>query len=430
MGKARQVIIGNSAAGLSAVTAIREIDRTCPITLISTENYNAYSPVLLTYYLKGTRDKDNLFIVDSKFYKTNSVETMLGSKATEVNPLKQTVSLESGQEVKYDNLLIATGASPVSLPGAEDGLDNVFTLRTIDDAEDILETAKTAREIIIVGAGLIGLQVVGALFRKGCTFTLIEWSSQVLPELFDTASAAIIQKEIESHGVTVLLGKKVTGIRKTGKKPTVALDSGEELTADLVVVGVGLRPNIQLLRNSGIKINRGILVDEQLRTNISNVFAAGDVSEGKNIVTGRNEVLPNWPNACGQGRIAGLNMAGCEQEYEGLGEAVTTIFGLTAVSIGLPKASKEDGLEELSFSDPQRKNYRKIIFAGNRVAGAVLLGKTADAGLLKNIIRNKRDISPWKVEIARMPLDMRKLLLWSNQSGKPFTSMVSMRRCM
>jgi NAD(P)H-nitrite reductase large subunit len=318
--------------------------------------------------------------------------------------------LENSEQVEYDHLLIATGASPLSIHRPEDKFNHVFCLRTLEDGQRILEGTKTAREIVVVGGGLIGLQTVEALSRKGMKLTLVEWSQQLLPEMADAGCASIIQREMESHEIAVILGRKVVEIREVGEKAILVLDSGEELIADMVIVGIGLKPNIEMLKNSGIKVNRGILIDEFMRTNIRDVFAAGDVSEGKNIVTGRTEVLPNWSNACGQGRIAGLNMAGCEQKYEGIGEAITEIFGLIMVSIGLHKAEEGDGIKEVSFSNPERKRYRKLWLSNGRIVGAVLLGTVQDAGILKNLIRNKKDISAWAGEISRNPMDMRKVL--------------------
>ena len=413
----RQVIVGNSAAALSAIKAIREVDSSCPITLISRERYNAYSPVLLTYYLRGSLSRDDLFIVDSDFYKTMRVETILGSRAIAVDPSQQTVHLENGKIVEHDNLLIATGASPIGLDSPGNSAGNVFSVRTVEDAEGILSCAKTAKSVVVIGGGLIGLQVSDALFKEVGRLTIMEWSGQLLPESIDAKCAGIIQREIESRGISVILGRKVARINKKGKKAVVISDSGEEVTADLVVISIGLRPNIQLVRNSGIEVNRGILVDEQMRTNVKNIFAAGDVSEGENLVTGKKEVLPTWTNACRQGRIAGLNMAGYEQRYEGgIRETIATLFGLTIAAIGKAKTSKDDETE-LHFYDPDRMSYRKILIANDRIVGAVLLSKTVDVGILGNLIRNRRNILPWKEEIAKVPLDMRKVLLQSTVSG-------------
>ena len=413
MGKRRQVIVGNSAAGLSAIKGIREVDHSCPITLISVEECNAYSPVALTHYLKGEISKRDLFIVGKDFYRKNAVQTLFGNRAIEVDPFRQVVRLEQGKKVKYDNLLIATGALAIRLNHSGHTPPRVFSLRTLSDADKIGACARTAKDVIVIGAGLIGLQVADAIFKKGIKLTVLEWSAQVLPEIVDADCATLIQKEIEGRGISVLLGKKVKEIRKRGRKVVVMTDSGGEEIADMVVVGIGVRPNTDLVNGSGIKVNRGILVDGMMQTNFDNIFAAGDVAEGENIVTGKMEVLPNWSNACKQGRIAGLNMAGCRQKYEGgLKETITTIFGLTVAGIGVSKASEGGGLTESRFSDPERKLYRKILLSDNRVAGAVLLGRVMDAGILKNLIRNKKDISFWRNAMARTPLDMRKLL-WS-----------------
>jgi len=412
MGRARQVIIGNSAAGLSAIKAIREVERLCPITLISAENCQAYSPVLLTYYLSDRMVRDDLFIVDDDFYKRNQIKTMFGSKVIGLDALKQMVHLEDGKVVEYDNLLIATGASPMSLDGSGDRRANVLPLRTIEDTERILTLAKKAKEAVIVGTGLIGLQVGDALIKKEIKPTFVEWAEHMFPENVDADCASILQREIEAQGISVFLGKRVKEIKQRGEKAVVISDSGEEWIADIVVVAIGLKANIRLLNSSGVKVKRGILVDERMRTNIENIFAAGDVAEGENLVTGKKEVLATWGNAVKQGRIAGLNMAGHQQRFEGgLKEGVASVFGLTIATLGLSKASEDNGLEELRFLDHEQKVYRKILLDDNKVVGAILLGKTGDAGIIGNLIRNRVDISPWKDEMARTPLNLRKRFL-------------------
>ncbi len=412
MYKTKQVIIGNSAAGLSAINAIREVNRCCPITLISGENCNAYSPVLITYYLKDRISREGLFMVDDDFYKSGNVETIFGHKVTRVEPSKQLVCLDNGEVIEYDNLLIATGASPVRLRDPKNEPGNVFSVRTIEDADRIVQRVKRAREIIVIGAGLIGLQVADALSQKEIKLTIVEWADQVFPETADPDCAAIIQKAIESYGISIHLGERIREVKQRGNKTVVISDSGQEHSADMVVAGIGVTPNVQLVGDSGIKVNRGIVVDSTMRTNISNVFAAGDVSEGENLATGMNEILPNWSNACKQGRIAGLNMAGREQRYEGgLRETITSIFGVVLVAIGLVHAPKNDVVEEISFLELKRKTYRKVLVAGDRMVGAVLLGKMEDAGIIKDFIRNKKEVSRWKEGIARSPLDLRKVLL-------------------
>ncbi len=266
--------------------------------------------------------------------------------------------------------------------------------------------------MIVIGGGLVSLQILSALFRDGVKFTLLVSSGQVLSQSVDADCAAIVQQEIESRGVSVLFGRNVREIKQRGRKAVVSSGSGEEWLADLVVVGKGVQPNVQLVSNSGIRVNRGILVDEFMRTNINSVFAAGDVSEGINLVTGEREILPNWSNATRQGRIAGLNMAGCPQRFEGgLRENITSVFGLSVTVIGLSTAGGNNGMAELRFSEPRKKVYRKILLSDNKIVGAILLGTGEDSGIIGWLIRNRIDISRWRDKIARIPLNMREIML-------------------
>lgn len=317
MGLTRQVIVGNSAAGLSAIKAIREVDDSCPITLISMESCDSYSPVLLTYYLKRRILREDLFIVGRNFYEVNRVDTMLGCMVIGITPSRQIVRLKSNEDVEYDNLLIATGASPVSIEHSVNAVKHLFYLRTIEDAEKILAQVKNVNRVIVIGAGLIGLQAAEAIFREGIQLTIIEWAKHVLPQIADFTCACLIQKEIERRGITLYLEKKVKSIIKVEDRVRVVTDSNEEFTADMVVIATGVRPNTKILEGSGINVKRGILVDETMRTNISHIFAAGDVCEAENLITGMSEVIPLWSNACRQGRIAGLNMAGGEERFGG-----------------------------------------------------------------------------------------------------------------
>ncbi len=407
----RQVIVGNSAAALSALKAIREIDRHCDIALVSAEDCNAYSPVAITHYLAGEITREQMFIVDSRFYEENGVATILGDRAIGLEPSKQLVHLESGRQVAYDNLLIATGASPRRLPGQPVGDSNILSVWTLRDAEKVSELAKSARDIVVIGAGFIGLQVADALCRDGGRLTVLESLEHILPRNVDAFCAEVIEREMQSRGVSTLCGVNVTGIETRGGKSVVILDTGQELEADLVIVNIGLDANISWLQGSDIGVHRGVLVDEYMRATLGNIFAAGDVTEGKNIITEQLEVLPGWSLASTQGRVAGLNMVGQMATYPGgLVENITTLFGLPLATIGLVSTS-DSNAEEIQFYEPQQRIYRKIILSENRVIGAVLLGMVEDAGVIRNLIVNKVDFSANRTEIAQNILDLRKLFV-------------------
>jgi NAD(P)H-nitrite reductase large subunit len=412
----RQLIIGNSAAAISAIRGIREKDESCSITLVSAEKCNAYSPVLTPYYISRKIPKKNLFFVNHKFYRDHRVKKVLGKKAVAIDPFRKEVYLEDHSRMEYDHLLIATGASPI-LPGPiKTGMhQHVAILRTINDADKIVALSKKAQEILIVGAGLIGLQVANAIFRPGVKLTIVESAKHILPEKIDADCAALLRRRLENQGISFLFKKAIKGFKKTGKNICAVTQEGELLWANLIVVGIGVKPNTELAINGGgIDVKKGIIVNDFMKTNSENIFAAGDVTEGVHLISGQKQVIATWTNACAQGRVAGLNMAGYPTRYEGgINENIINVFGITVASLGLTNIKKSYG-EELKYYDPSREIYRKILLEGNRIVGAILLGKSEDSGLILNFIQNRVDISKWKERIARVPLGAGKVLfsLW------------------
>lgn len=415
------LILGNSAAAISAIRAIREKSSIHSITLISREDYRAYSPVLMTYYLSGRTQEKDLFIIDEGFYKNAGVKCVLSKEVVNVDPSKQVVILNDGGKVDYDYLLIACGASPKTLDETNtDIAKDLCYLRTIEDAKKIRELSKWAKEIVIVGAGLVGMQIGNALYRKGVHLTFIVASKQILSQNIDEDCSSIIREHIESsYDSSFLFERNISEIIRKNGKYKILLDTGEELIADMVIVGKGVKPNTRLITNSGIDINQGILVDERMRTNVEGIYAAGDVAEGKNRITGKVELVPNWINACEQGRIAGLNMAGVAATFPGSVAAnVTNLFGLNVFAMGLTKIKGENRhMEELKYTDLDRKQYRKMVVSGNRLLGVILLGDIQDIGIIYNHIVNSVDISPFKSEMPRTPLKYRENVLISQHMG-------------
>ncbi len=407
----KHVVIGNSAAALSAVKAIRKVGDKGPVVLISAESCNAYSPVLTTYYISGHTKKSNLFFADETIYQKLDVQRMYGHKAISIDSSKKEVRLDNRTRVFYDNLLIATGARARSLDCVDhDALEFVSTLRTIKDAEKIKKAGETAKEMVFLGAGLVCLQTIKALLGKGIKMTAVVGSNQVLSQQMDSESAYMLQEKLEKAGVTILFGRRVEKVVKDKDRDCVFTSFGERLPADMVIIGKGVIPNIELARNTEISINKGIIVDNRMQTSLENVFAAGDVAEGEDEITGKRDVIATWFNACAQGEIAGINMTGgnafCRGQFR---ENITTILGLEITSLGL--SWPEDGKHEV-FRYMDRKNdvYRKFILDGFRIVGALLLGKSTDAGVIRHCIANRIDITPWRKQIARRPLDFGSIL--------------------
>lgn len=410
MGKKRQVIIGNSAAALSAIKAIRRCDKSCPVTVISRENCLAYSPVLLPYYLSGKINRDGLFIAGKNFYERNAVELMLGKEVIHVDTINQSVLLRDESIVEYDNLLIASGGSPDRLNTVSGYMAKVMTLRTIDDAQRILEISRSASDILISGAGLASLEVAHALAKPGKKVIVMAKSNQILSRNADSECANIIQKEIEKSGVSFLLGRDVTEIVPFRDRLRVLTDQDDSITVDMVIVGKGVSPNVQFLKDKRMKVERGVLVNEMMKTNIDNVYAAGDVAQSRSLLTHDYRVFANWPSACFEGEIAGLNMAGQRAELPGeIGYNVLPIFNRTVAFLGETKANSST-VEMLKYSDDKKGIYRKFLLKENKIIGAILLQSIQDVGIVLNLIIKGIDVSHCKHELTSTPVSWGKII--------------------
>ena len=385
----RHLIIGNSAAALNAVKAIRENDSTSRITLVSAENHYAYSPVLLPYYVSQKIKRSALFLADEHFYQHNGVELILGNPATRVDPQNQQVTLSNDDILEYDKVLIATGSSakPLGIPGED--FPGVFTLKTVDDADRLVKAAAKMKDVVIMGGGLIGLQAANALYREGRNIKIIIGSKQPLSRNVDPSCAENVCQGIRECGMSILFETYAVAIEKSKSKLSVALSSGKHLEADAVIIGKGVSANMQLVAESDIAVNHGIIVDETMRTNVPNVFAAGDVAEGLNLITGQRQVIATWPNACSQGRTAGINMAGGTDQNEGLSANICGFLGSAIASVGITNPENDD-YEEVVADDPAKGRYRKLVWnKKDELVGAVLMGTVADIGVISNLIRNR-----------------------------------------
>jgi NAD(P)H-nitrite reductase large subunit len=407
----KHTIIGNSAAGLSAIRAIRKCGDVRPIVLVSSERCNAYSPVLTTYYIGDQIERPNLFLVGDNFYKKHNVQTILGRRVEQVDPDKRVLHLDDRSRLEYDSLLIASGASARKLDKVDPtAAKYVSTLRTIADAEKIKQACARAEKIVVIGAGLVSLQTVKAILAKKAKITIVVGSAQVLSQQMDRESALIIQEKLTASGVDILFGREVARVSEKSNRALVVTSYGETLPADLVVVGKGVWPNTRMVKYTPLKTNIGILVDDRMRTNLEDVFAAGDVAEGRNEISGEIEVIATWFNACAQGEIAGFNMAGrpvCRQGQ--FRENVTTVLGVVVASIGQSKPEYGQ-YEELRYANFKHNELRKLYLDGSRIVGALLVGKAYDAGVIRHCIANRIDISNWKKRIAAAPMDFGEIL--------------------
>ncbi len=400
------VIIGNSAAGIKAAETLRLLDNSSIITIISDEKENSYSRCLLPEYLSGDRSRDELIFRDKDFYRKNSIRTELGKKVVSIDPDRSLINFEDGRQLSYDKLLIATGASSFipPIPGIKD--NEVFGLRDLKDAEDILERAKKGSKVVVVGGGFVGLEAAYALNKLGLDVTVVEMLPQILAIQFDETAADILSKDMQKDGIKILTGVATKEIaapttweRILGKKEKkVILGNGEVLKADIILVTTGTRTNVALAKNTDISINKGILVDEYMETNVKNIYAAGDVCETKDTVSEKVGLSPIWPNAMIQGKIAAYNMAGSKKELTGLVgmQNAVEFREIPAIAMGLSKATEEEGYEILKLYRPGQNVYKKIVLKNNIVKGMIIVGDISSAGVIGAFIKNKADVSEFK----------------------------------
>lgn len=404
------VIVGNSAAGISAAETIRRLDPEGDITIVDAEKMHVYSRCLLPNYLGGTRSEEALRIRPRDFYQRLRLSTCFGYRVVKVDPVEKAVILENGARLKYDRLFIGTGSSTAFPPVPGIDGEGVYGLRTLEDAKAILALAAQARRAVIVGGGFVGLEAAWALYRRGLEVTVVEKMPQILPQQFDAYAAGILLREMQAEGIRFILG---TGIREiaapglweklTGKAGRgVILENGDRLKAELVIVATGTRANTELVAGTGVKINRGIVVDKHQWTGVEGIYAGGDVAETEDVVTGRVGLTPIWPNAVAQGRVAGYNMAGVPREYGGMigMQNAVEFRDVPAIAVGLAQADG-DGYEVLKEYQPDRNLYKKIVLKDDTIVGLILVGDIRQAGVYSALMRKKVKVTKFKQRLLR-----------------------------
>jgi len=393
------VIIGNSAAGIAAIEAIRNKDKESRITVISDEDYPSYCRCLISYYLAAEIDEGKILYRPLDFYKENKIDLLLNKRVIHVEPKKNYIVCDDKSKLSYDTLLIATGAKP-KFPQGIKGIKktNVFGFRTIKDTKDILGQLPVTKSACVLGGGLIGLKAAYALKKRNIEVKVIIKSRQVLSQMLDFEAANIVQRRLEDNGIEIILGQDVTEIIGNGDIKAVKLDSGKVFGCSMVIVGKGVQPNVDLVKDTDIKVNEGIIVDNRLQTNIPNIYAAGDVCESFDLTKKSYSINALWPVAVEQGKMAGRNMAGDSLNYDGsLGMNSIEFFGLPVVSLGIYKI-KEPGahIEELKLSNTKENIYKKIILMDNIIIGAIFVGDIRNSGVFLRLIREKIDVSSIK----------------------------------
>ncbi len=379
------VVIGASAAGISGVTELRKQDPAAQITLISTDEH-IYSRCILHHYLDGIRDVKQLEFVEDGFIEKKNINWLKGVSVTSLQDETKTLVLSNGETVTYDKLLLATGAHTFFPPVTNlVGAKGVYGLRTLDDAKQIREKAQEAKNIIVMGAGLVGIDALTGLLHYGKNLTLVEFKSHMLSIQLDQEAARTYQDAFAKEGVTQYYNTAAQEVilDESGAIKQLALSNGEVLDCDFLIVATGVRSSVGYLEGSNVETDRfGLLFNEFGETNVADVYGAGDVS-------GRN---PIWPAAVKEGLIAASNMCGNRRELTDFFASKSTMsfLGIRSLSVGTYEVPDESYIVEVQTDE--FGNYKKIIHKDGVITGAIIQGDLAFAGVLTQLIREKINI--------------------------------------
>ncbi len=399
--KIKYLIIGNSAGGIGAAEAIRELDKQGTMAIVSEESYPAYSRPLISEHLFEGRPLEKMLYRPADFYDKNNIQTLFGEKVAEIDFGGHSLKLKGGKKLEWQKLLLAVGGSPI-VPKMEGGdAKGVFTFTKLDDAKGIdkfLGKRKGAVKALVIGGGLIGVSATEALVRRGVKVTIVEMKDWILNTLLDEEVAELEAKALLDADVEIITGHTVARINKdkSGAVAGVELDDGKAVDCDLVVVAIGVTPRLELA--DGLNTNRGIVVDRHMQTSQPDVYACGDVAEAYDFVYNENRVTPVWPNAYVGGRVAGQNMAGGEAEYQG-GTAMNSLkyFGVNIVSAGMISAPDK------SYDVVSQRGdgiYKKVILKDGLVRGLVFAGDIEKSGIIYNLMKDKVKVDGFKDELV------------------------------
>ncbi|MBN2581525.1 MAG: NAD(P)/FAD-dependent oxidoreductase, partial [Planctomycetes bacterium] len=337
------------------------------------------------------------------FYEAHNVETHLGEQVVAVDGEGRTVTTAAGTKYAYDRLLLATGGKPFVPPIAGIDCEGVFTFTQWEDVRKIEEhmDGHTVREAVVLGGGMIGLKAAEALIARGLKVTIVELADKLLSTTFDADASAILVEALEDRDAAVCLQTTVDKVlSRSGMIQGVHLTNDFEIYCQMLVVAIGVVPNVGFLAGSGIETKRGIIVDERMQTNATDVYAAGDVVEADDVLLGEKRPIPILPLAYRQGYVAGRNMAGVDEQYHG-GMAMNSIeiCEVPTISIGQTTVCDncaDEGCEVLTRRDPKQGIYKKVVLRDGRMVGVILIGEIDNAGIFAGLIERQLNVAALK----------------------------------
>ncbi len=413
----RYVIVGNGVAGVTAARSIVRADPTAEVHIFGAEPYPYYRRPRLWELIAGEVEQDALYFRPPEWYAERGIHVHLGVRATSLDPAAHCLTLSDGSIAEYDRLLLATGGRPFVPPFEGTGREGVFTLCTLDDALAIKTYASppmggTEGGAVVIGGGLLGLETARALRSAGLEVTVIEFAPYLLPRQLDAEGAQVLQALLEAQGLLFLTNAATEAILGDGHARGVRLKDGRVVDGELVLISTGIRSRLGLAREAGLEVNRGVVVDEQLRSSAADVYAAGDAAEFKGRVYG---IIPA---AIEQAQVAAANMVADPSTSSGRGGSTTysgtipantlKVVGIDLTCLGEATATGDE-FAILSRADPASGVYRRLALRKGKIVGAILLGDTQSVRPVRQLIATGRDVSAYSERLLDESFDLRAL---------------------
>jgi NAD(P)H-nitrite reductase large subunit len=411
----KYVIIGAGGAGMAAAATIRQHDVTSKITVLSAEADRPYYRPLIPFLISGKKKSTEMIMEGYGPFITHGVDILLQTKVTTIDTHRRIVVLDGGEEIVYDKLLIATGSSPILPDSIQiESIAGVYTLRTLAEARSIAQHSRTTQKVVLLGGGMLNVKAAFALLSLGIDVTMVEIEDSVLPWLMEADAAALIHNALLKAGLKVITGCTLSRLHLTHSSSNiegVVLSNGQELACQMLLIGIGVQPNISLIESTQLKLNQGVIVDSHCNSSEENIFAAGDVAVTIDPISGATLKTMLWTHAVEMGHCAGKNMVGLKSEYVGPYGILnaTQVADVPFISIGTIHTTDTDYEVHLSAT---KQSYRKLIFSpkGDRLIGALFVGDITGSGLYRHLIRERMPVMNIKSHIIQHRLHYGHLL--------------------
>lgn len=386
--KEKLVLIGNGMAGMRTIDELLKLapDK-YDITVFGAEPHGNYNRIMLSPVLAGDKTIDDILIHDRQWYQDNDIALLTNTTVIEIDRINRQVIADDGMQVDYDRLLLAMGSNPVtlSIPGSE--LPGVMSFRDINDVQTMIQSAKAHRHAVVIGGGLLGLEAANGLMLQGMSVTVVHRSDTLMNQQLDPASADLMRLELESKGLNILMQHRTQAFLGNERVEKVQFDDGTVIAADLVVVAIGIKPNIVLAERAGIQCERGIMVTDTLQTFTPSIYAVGECVQHRQQIFGLVAPLFEQAKVCAN-HLAGLGIA----TYM----TPVTVTQLKVTGIDLFSAGDFQGNQHsdmIIYQDRQRYHYKKLVIAENKIIGIVLYGDTRDGQWYVSLLNAQQDIS-------------------------------------